>query len=110
LNPYLYRDRVAALALQAKLPTVAAFPIENGALMSYGTDTSESLKRAGYYAPGAGRGRAPLPGKTAGRTAWTPRSASRRRMFFMRCATCAFSPRSSACVGLLIKCKDQDSI
>jgi putative ABC transport system substrate-binding protein len=46
---YLNRDRVAALALEAKLPIVAAYAVENGALISYGTDTSESFKRAAYY-------------------------------------------------------------
>jgi putative ABC transport system substrate-binding protein len=46
---YLNRDRVAALALETKLPTVAAYAVENGAVISYGTDTTESFKRAAYY-------------------------------------------------------------
>ena len=48
---YVQRDRVAELALKAKLPTVSAydFAAAAGALMSYGTDTAGNWKRAAYY-------------------------------------------------------------
>ena len=46
---YVYRDRVAELALQTRLPAVAAFATENGALMSYGSDPYEPWRRVAYY-------------------------------------------------------------
>ena len=48
---YVQRDRVAELALKAKLPTVSAYDYAAaaGALMSYGTDTAGNWKRAAYY-------------------------------------------------------------
>jgi len=46
---YLHRDRVAALATEAKLPTISAYAADYGTLMSYGIDLSESVKRATYY-------------------------------------------------------------
>jgi putative ABC transport system substrate-binding protein len=46
---YVQRGRVADLALKARLPTVAAFATENGALMSYGSNSVESWRRAAYY-------------------------------------------------------------
>jgi len=46
---YVHRDRVAELQLEAGLPTVSAFAMESGALMSYGTDAFESWRRAAYY-------------------------------------------------------------
>jgi putative ABC transport system substrate-binding protein len=46
---YLYRDRVAALTLETKLPTVSGYAALQGTLMSYGPDAGESLRRAGYY-------------------------------------------------------------
>ena len=46
---YVHRAEVAALAVQMRMPTVAAFAIENGALISYGADNVETFKRAAYY-------------------------------------------------------------
>ena len=47
---WVHRDRVAALALQARLPMIAAYGTEGeDALISYGTDTFKSFRRAGYY-------------------------------------------------------------
>ena len=46
---YVHRDRVAALALETKLPTASAYAAEMNTLMSYGPDAGESLKRAAYY-------------------------------------------------------------
>ena len=45
---YVYRDRVSALALETKLPTIGTY-MDLGTLMSYGPVTGEGLKRAGYY-------------------------------------------------------------
>ena len=46
---YVHRAQVAALALETRLPTIAAFAVENGALISYGADNSETFRRAAYY-------------------------------------------------------------
>jgi putative ABC transport system substrate-binding protein len=48
---YVNRARVAALALDARLPTVAMInqAVEAGALMSYGQDLSEVWARTAYY-------------------------------------------------------------
>jgi putative ABC transport system substrate-binding protein len=48
---YLERDRVASLALGARLPTLAALDpiVEAGGLMSYGPDTLDTFGRAAYY-------------------------------------------------------------
>ena len=46
---YVHRAEVAALALRTRMPTVAAFAVENGALISYGADNAETFKRAAYY-------------------------------------------------------------
>jgi ABC-type uncharacterized transport system substrate-binding protein len=46
---YVYRDRVALLALRTRLPVVGSFATENGALMSYGSDPYEPWRRAAYY-------------------------------------------------------------
>lgn len=48
---YVNRDQVARLALDARLPTVAAYgeQVRAGFLMSYGTDIDEIYKRAAYY-------------------------------------------------------------
>ena len=44
-----YRDRVAALALKARLPVVSSFASEHGALISYGGDVNAAFKRVAYY-------------------------------------------------------------
>ena len=46
---YVYRDRVAALALETKLPTVSSSAGSLGTLLSYGPDPSENMKRTAYY-------------------------------------------------------------
>ena len=48
---YVDRDRVASLALSARLPTLAALNqiVEAGGLMSYGPDTLDTFGRAAYY-------------------------------------------------------------
>jgi len=48
---YVHRARVAALALEARLPTVSSLnsAVEAGALMSYGPDLSGTYRRAAYY-------------------------------------------------------------
>jgi len=46
---YVHRAQVAELALQMRLPAVAAFAVENGAMISYGADNAETFKRAAYY-------------------------------------------------------------
>jgi len=46
---YVYRDRVAALALETRLPTVSNSAVDLGTLLSYGPEPSEHLKRAAYY-------------------------------------------------------------
>ena len=46
---YLHRDRVAALTLETKLPTVSEYAAEYGTLMSYGPELGENMKRAVYY-------------------------------------------------------------
>lgn len=47
---YLQRDRLAQLALREKLPMIAVYGVEGeGTLISYGTDTFKSWRRAGYY-------------------------------------------------------------
>jgi len=45
---YVYRERVAAFAVETKLPTIATY-MDLGVLLSYGPDTGEGLRRAGYY-------------------------------------------------------------
>jgi putative ABC transport system substrate-binding protein len=46
---FAQRDRVAALALKARLPTVSSFATEDGALISYGGDGNAAFKRVAYY-------------------------------------------------------------
>ena len=48
---YVNRDRVAALSLEARMPTVAAYgeQVHAGFLMSYGRDLDDIYKRAAYY-------------------------------------------------------------
>jgi putative ABC transport system substrate-binding protein len=48
---YVQRQRLAALALDLKLPTVSGSPYLTaaGTLMSYGIDFSEMWKRTAYY-------------------------------------------------------------
>jgi putative tryptophan/tyrosine transport system substrate-binding protein len=48
---YVNRERVCALALDAKLPTIFPFvpAVKAGALMSYGTDADEIYRRTAYY-------------------------------------------------------------
>jgi putative ABC transport system substrate-binding protein len=46
---YVHRAEVATLALRMRMPTVAAFAAENGALISYGADNAETFKHAAYY-------------------------------------------------------------
>jgi putative tryptophan/tyrosine transport system substrate-binding protein len=48
---YVQRDRVAALGLGARMPTVAASgeQVRAGCLMAYGIDIDELYKRAAYY-------------------------------------------------------------
>jgi ABC-type uncharacterized transport system substrate-binding protein len=46
---YVHRDRVAALAIETKLPTISPYAAWYGTFMSYGPDIGESLKRAAYY-------------------------------------------------------------
>ena len=46
---FAHRDQVAALALKARLPTVSAFAMGDGALISYGGDGNAAFKRAAYY-------------------------------------------------------------
>ena len=46
---FAHRDRVAALALKARLPTVSAFAMGDGALISYGGDANAAFKRVAYY-------------------------------------------------------------
>jgi putative ABC transport system substrate-binding protein len=46
---YVYRDRVAALALETKLPTVSNSAGSLGTLLSYGTDPGENMTRTAYY-------------------------------------------------------------
>ncbi|MFN0318276.1 MAG: ABC transporter substrate-binding protein [Burkholderiales bacterium] len=47
---WVHRDRIATLALKARLPMIAAYGTEGeDALISYGTDTLKSFRRAGYY-------------------------------------------------------------
>jgi putative tryptophan/tyrosine transport system substrate-binding protein len=52
-NPifFVHRTRVAALALEARLPTVSAYDYSAaaGVLMSYGTCTSGNWRRAAYF-------------------------------------------------------------
>ena len=45
---YVYRDRVAALALETKLPTVSTH-VALGTLLSYGSDPGENMMRSAYY-------------------------------------------------------------
>jgi putative ABC transport system substrate-binding protein len=47
---YLHRDRIAALAIEYKLPIVSSYGWEVGAFMSYGIDLKESQRRSCYYA------------------------------------------------------------
>ena len=48
---YVHRTRVASLATDAKLPTVAFLQqfVEAGGLLSYGADIPNSFRRAAYY-------------------------------------------------------------
>ena len=46
---YVHRAQVASLSLHMRIPTVAAFAVEDGALISYGADNVETFKRAAYY-------------------------------------------------------------
>jgi putative tryptophan/tyrosine transport system substrate-binding protein len=46
---YLNGDRIAALAIEYKLPIVSGL-LEVGAFMSYGTDRIETQRRSCYYA------------------------------------------------------------
>ncbi|HTS54722.1 MAG TPA: ABC transporter substrate-binding protein [Burkholderiales bacterium] len=48
---YVNRERVAALALDARLPTIFPFvpAVRAGALMSYGTDAADIYRRTAYY-------------------------------------------------------------
>jgi putative ABC transport system substrate-binding protein len=48
---YVHRDRVAALALSARLPTISSsnHVVEAGGLISYGADLSDMFKRTAYY-------------------------------------------------------------
>lgn len=47
---YLHRDRIAALAIEHKLPIVSSLASEVGAFISYGIDWKEGVKRACHYA------------------------------------------------------------
>ena len=47
---YLHRDRIAALAIEYKLPIVSSYGWEVGAFMSYGIDLKESQRRSCYDA------------------------------------------------------------
>jgi len=48
---YVHRSRVAALALEQRLPTISHLnqAVEAGALISYGQDLAEVWKRTAYY-------------------------------------------------------------
>ena len=46
---YLNGDRIAALAIEYKLPVVSGL-LEVGAFMSYGSDRIETQRRSCYYA------------------------------------------------------------
>jgi len=48
---YVYRERVAALALHARLPTVTHIDanVEAGCLLSYGSSSFENFERAAYF-------------------------------------------------------------
>lgn len=46
---FAHRDRVAVLALKARMPTVSAFSSEHEALFSYGGDANAAFKRVAYY-------------------------------------------------------------
>jgi len=47
---YLNRDRIAALAIEYKLPIVSSVPADVGAFITYGSDRTETQKRSCYYA------------------------------------------------------------
>jgi putative ABC transport system substrate-binding protein len=46
---YVHGARVASLALNARLPTAAAYEYRAGALIAYGIDSSDNWKRTAYY-------------------------------------------------------------
>ncbi len=48
---YEHRARIAALALDARLPTMSSFNqiVEAGGLISYGADVFDNWKRTAYY-------------------------------------------------------------
>ena len=58
---YEYQDRIAELAMKARLPTISPWRKlpESGGLMSYGTDVAEMFRRAAIYVDKILRGAKP---------------------------------------------------